>query len=200
MRSKCDKIERLLSDYIDGTLSERQATDVAMHLRACGSCRQEVVDLKKTNHLLENFYVEPEASDAYYARFTTQLQHRIEQSPPIALHQRLSAVAMRLGWHLLTRLHRRIDHSGFGGLLSIRQHAFPYYIFGLTLTMLIVAPLLLNQVYHTLTVVPCSVVCMQRRKFGSSLAIHPSRSNPPQHLLSSRTRKPARNRLTSIDR
>ena len=146
MRSKCDKIERLLSDYIDGTLSERQAANVAMHLRFCGSCRQEVVDLKKTNHLLENFYVEPEASDAYYARFTTQLQHRIEQSPPTALHQRLSAVAMRLGWHLLTQLHRRIDHSRFGGFLSIRQHAFPYYIFGLTLTMLIVAPLLLNQV------------------------------------------------------
>ena len=146
MRSKCDKIERLLSDYIDGTLSERQAADVALHLRSCGPCKREVVDLKKTNHLLENFYVEPEASDAYYARFTARLQHRIEQSAPTALHQRLSAVATRLGWHLLTRLHRRIDHSRFGGFLSIRQHAFPYYIFGLTLTMLIVAPLLLNQV------------------------------------------------------
>ena len=146
MRSKCDKIERLLSDYIDGTLSERQTVTVAGHLRSCGSCRQEVVDLKKTNHLLENFYVEPEASDAYYARFTTRLQHRIEQSAPTALHQWISAVATRLGWHLLTRLHRRIDHSRFGGFLSIRQHAFPYYIFGLTLAMLIIAPLLLNQV------------------------------------------------------
>ena len=146
MRSKCDKIERLLSDYIDGTLSERQTADVALHLRSCGSCRREVVDLKKTNHLLENFYVKPEASDAYYARFTTRLQQRIEQSAPTALHQRFFAVATRLGWHLLTQLHRRIDHSRLGGLLSIRQHAFPYYIFGLTLTMLVVAPLLLNQV------------------------------------------------------
>ena len=146
MRSKCDKIERLLSDYIDGTLSERQTADVALHLRSCGSCKREVVGLKKTNHLLENFYVEPEASDAYYARFTTRLQHRIEQSAPTALHQRLFAVATRLGWHLLTQLHRRIDHSRLGGFLSIRQHAFPYYIFGLTLTMLVVAPLLLNQV------------------------------------------------------
>ena len=146
MRSKCEKIERLLSDYIDGTLSERQNRDVALHLRSCGYCKREVVDLKKTNHLLENFYVEPEASDAYYARFTTRLQHRIEQSAPTTLHQRLSAVATRLGWHLRTRLHRRIDHSRFGGFLSIRQHAFPYYIFGLTLAMLVVAPLLLNQV------------------------------------------------------
>ncbi len=146
MRSKCDKIERLLSDYIDGTLSERQTADVALHLRSCGSCRREVVALKKTNHLLENFYVKPEASDAYYARFTTRLQQRIEQSAPTALHQRFFAVATRLGWHLLTQLHRRIDHSRLGGFLSIRQHAFPYYIFGLTLTMLVVAPLLLNQV------------------------------------------------------
>lgn len=146
MRSKCAKIERLLSDYIDGTLSERQTTDVALHLRSCGSCKREVVDLKKTNHLLENFYIEPKASDAYYARFATRLQQRIEQSAPTALHQRLFAVATRLGWHLLTQLHRRIDHSRLGGFLSIRQHAFPYYIFGLTLTMLVVAPLLLNQV------------------------------------------------------
>ena len=146
MRSKCDNIERLLSDYIDGTLSERQTADVALHLRSCGSCKREVVDLKKTNHLLENFYVEPEASDAYYARFTTRLQHRIEQSAPTALHQQLFAVATRLGWHLLTQLHRGIENSRLGGFLSIRQHAFPYYIFSLSLTMLVVASLLLNQV------------------------------------------------------
>jgi len=146
MRSKCEKIERLLSDYIDGTLSERQNSRVALHLRSCGSCKREVVALKKTNHLLENFYVEPEASDAYYARFTTQLQHRIEQSAPTALHQHIFAVATRLGWHLLTQLHRGIDYLRLGGLFSIRQHVFPYYIFGLTLTMLVVAPLLLIQV------------------------------------------------------
>lgn len=146
MRSKCDKIERLLSDYIDGTLSERQTADVALHLRACESCKREVVDLKKTHHLLENFYVEPEASDAYYARFATRLQQRIEQSAPTAPHQRLLAVVTRLGWHLLTQLHRRIDDSRLSGFFSIRQHAFPYYILGLTLTMLMVAPLLINQI------------------------------------------------------
>ena len=146
MRSKCEKIERLLSDYIDGTLSERQTVDVALHLRSCGLCQREVVDLKKTNHLLENFYVEPEASDTYYAGFATRLQQRIEQSAPTAVHQRFFAVVTRLGWHLLTQLHRRIDDSRLSGFLSIRQHAFPYYILGLTLTMLMVAPLLLNQV------------------------------------------------------
>ena len=146
MRAKCEKIERLLSDYIDGTLSERQTADVALHLRSCRSCKQEIVDLKKTNHLLENFYVEPEASDAYYARFTTQLQHRIEQSAPTALHQRFHAAVTRFGWHLLTQVHRRIDRSRLSGFLSIRRHAFSYYVLALTMTMLVAAPLLLHQI------------------------------------------------------
>ena len=146
MRAKCEKIERLLSDYIDGTLSERQTVDVALHLRSCRSCKQEIVDLKKTNHLLENFYVEPEASEAYYARFTTQLQHRIEQSAPTALHQRFHAAVTRLGWHLLTQVHRRIDRSRLSGFLSIRRHAFSYYVLALTMTMLVAAPLLLHQI------------------------------------------------------
>ena len=146
MRSKCDKIECLLSDYIDGTLSERQTADVALHLRSCRSCKQEIVNLKKTNHLLENFYVEPEASDAYYARFTTQLQQRIEQSSPTALHQRFHAALTRLGWCLLTQVHRRIDRSRLIGFLSIRRHAFSYYVFALTMTMLVAAPLLLHQI------------------------------------------------------
>ena len=146
MSSKCGKIERLLSDYIDGTLSERQTTDVALHLRSCRSCKQEVVDLRKTNHLLKNFYVEPEASDAYYARFTTQLQQRIEQSAPTTLHQRFYAVLTRLGWHLFTQVHRRIERHRLSGFLSIRRHAFSYYILALTMTMLVVAPLLLHQV------------------------------------------------------
>ena len=146
MRSKCDKIERLLSDYIDGTLSERQTVDVSWHLRSCQSCKQEIVDLKKTNHLLEKFYVEPEASDAYYARFTTQLQQRIKQSAPTALHQRFHAALTRLGWHLLTQVHRRLDRYHLSGFLSIRRHAFPYYVLALTMTMLVVAPLLLQQI------------------------------------------------------
>ena len=82
----------------------------------------------------------------YYARFTTQLQQRIEQSTPTALHQRFYAVATRFGWHLLTQVHRRIEQSRLSGFLSIRRHAFSYYILALTMTMLVVAPLLFNQV------------------------------------------------------
>ena len=146
MRTKCHKIEHRISDYIDGTLSERQAAAVKSHIRSCQSCQREVADLKKTQHLLKNFYVEPDASDAYYAQFTAKLQQRIEQSAPTAPHQRFAAVATRLGWQLLTQIHRHMDHFRPSRFISIRRHALPYYVLALAMTLLIAAPFLLTQV------------------------------------------------------
>ena len=146
MRTKCHKIEHRISDYIDGTLSERQAAAVASHIRSCRLCQREVTDLKKTQHLLKNFYVEPDASDAYYAQFTAKLQHRIEQSAPTALHQRFAAAATRLGWQLQTQIHRYTDHLRPSRFISIRRHAVPYYVLVLAMTVLIAAPFLLTQV------------------------------------------------------
>ena len=146
MRTKCHKIEHRISDYIDGTLSERQTAAVASHLRSCQSCQREVADLKKAQHLLKNFYVEPDASDAYYAQFTVKLQQRIEQSAPTAPHQRLAAAATRLGWQLRTQIHRYMDHLRPSRFISIRGHALPYYVLALATTLLIAAPFLLTQV------------------------------------------------------
>ena len=146
MKSKCHKIERLVSDYIDGTLSERQTADVASHIRSCQSCKREVADLKKTRHLLKNFYVEPEASEVYYAQFTTQLQQRIEQDAPTAFHQQIAATGMRLGWQLLTQVYRFTDRFHPSRFISIRRHALPYYVLALAMTVLIAAPLLFTQV------------------------------------------------------
>ncbi|RKU18179.1 hypothetical protein C6503_09920 [Candidatus Poribacteria bacterium] len=146
MRTKCHKIERLASDYIDGTLSEGQTAVVASHIRSCQPCQREVADVKKTRHLLRNFYVEPDASDAYYAQFTTQLQQRIEQSAPTALHQRFAAVATRLGWQLLTQMYRYTDHFRPSRFISIKRHALPYYVLALAMTLLIAAPFFLTQV------------------------------------------------------
>ena len=115
-------------------------------IRVCQWCQREVADLKKTRHLLKNFYVEPDASDAYYAQFTTQLQQRIEQSTPTAPHQRFAAAATRLGWQLLTQMHRYTDRFRPSRFISIRRHALPYYVLALAMTMLIAAPFLLTQV------------------------------------------------------
>ena len=144
MRSRCQKIEPLVSDYIDGTLSERQTADVSSHIRSCGSCQREVADLRKTKHLLKNFYIEPEVPDTYYAQFATQLQQRIEESAPTALHQRFAAVATRFGWQLRTQVYRYADYFSLSRFISIRQHALPYYVLALTMLMLIATPLLLR--------------------------------------------------------
>lgn len=146
MRTKCHKIEHRISDYIDGTLSERQAAAVASHIRSCQSCQREVADLKKTQYLLKNFYVEPDASDAYYAQFTAKLQHCIEQSAPTALHQRFAAAATRFGWQLLTQIHRYTDHFRPSRFIAIRQQALPYYVLAFAMTLLIAAPFFLTQV------------------------------------------------------
>ena len=149
MKLKCHKIQRHLSDYIDETLSEQQAADVALHLRACPPCRREAAALKKTCRLIENFYVEPEAPDAYYTRFTTELQRRIEHIQPTAIHQQLRAVSTRVGWQLSTLLYRFVDRYLSIGHLFIKQRALPYYIVLLTMTTLFVVPFLLKQVPHS---------------------------------------------------
>ena len=143
MHSKCQKIQRLLSDYIDETLPERQMTNVALHLNTCRTCRREAINLKKTCHLLENFYVEPEASDTYYARFTRTLQQRIEQNPPPAFHERVRGVGARLTWQALTRVCRYIDRCIPNGLIIVRQKMLPYYALAATMMALLVAPLVL---------------------------------------------------------
>ncbi len=144
MRSKCHKIERLVSDYIDSTLSERQTADVTSHIRTCRSCKREVAELIKTKHLLKNFYIEPEAPDTYYAQFTTQLRQRIEESAPTAPHQRIAATATRFGWQLWTEMYRYTDYYRLSRFISIRQHALPYYVLAFTMMMLIVTPFLLT--------------------------------------------------------
>ena len=145
MSLKCQKTQRLLSDYIDGTLREREMKDVALHLDTCRTCKREAIDLKKTCHLLENFYVEPEASDAYYARFTKSLQQRIEQNP-LTAHEQARGIGARLTWQLLARVRRYIDQCIPSGLITVRQKMLPYYTLIATMMVLLVAPFVLKQI------------------------------------------------------
>ena len=144
MSLKCQKTQRLLSDYIDATLSERQMKDVTEHLDTCRTCKREAIDLKKTCHLLENFYVEPEASDAYYTQFTKTLQQRIEQRTPTALHQRVYAASSHLTWQLTARVRRYIDRCIPTGHISVRQKMLPYYTLAAAMMALLVAPFALK--------------------------------------------------------
>ena len=146
MSLKCQKIQRLLSDYIDETLSERQMKDVVSHLDTCRTCKREAIDLKKTCYLLENFYVEPEASDAYYTRFTKTLQQRIEQSSPTSLHQQVRGVGSRWTWQLLAHVRRYIDRCVPTGVPTVQRKVLPYYALVVTMMALLVAPFVLKLV------------------------------------------------------
>ncbi len=144
MSLKCQKTQRLLSDYFDGTLFERQMKAVDKHLKACLYCKREAINLKKMSYLLENFYVEPEASDAYYARFTKELHQRIEQTAPIPFYQRLHDMGTKLTWQLLTQLRRAVDHCIPCGFTTLRQKMLPYYALVATMMMLLVVPFALK--------------------------------------------------------
>ncbi len=144
MSFKCQKTQRLLSDYIDATLSGHQMKNIAEHLDTCWPCKREAIDLKKMCHLLENFYVEPEASDAYYVEFTETLQQRIEHSAPAALHQRVCEISTRLTWQLTTRVRRYIDRCLPTGHISVRQKMLPYYTLVAAMMALLVAPFALK--------------------------------------------------------
>ena len=144
MSLKCQKTQRLLSDYIDATLPKRQMKNVTEHLDTCRTCKREAFDLKKTCHLLENFYVEPEASDVYYTQFTKTLQQRIEQSAPTALYQRVYAASSRLTWQLTARIRRHIDRCLPTGHISVRQKMLPYYTLVAAMMALLVAPFALK--------------------------------------------------------
>lgn len=80
MKPRCDSIQRYFSNYIDSTLSGQQTAPVVQHLRSCSACRRELESLKRTETLLQNFYVEPDAPDGYHGLFWPQLQHTIEQT------------------------------------------------------------------------------------------------------------------------
>ena len=75
-----------------------------------------------------------------------RLQKRIEQSASTALHQRFAAATTRLGWQLLTQVYRYVDRFRPSRFISIRQHALPYYVLALAMTVLIATPFLLTQV------------------------------------------------------
>ena len=145
MSLKCQKIQRLLSDYIDETLSKRQMKHVALHLDTCRTCKREAINLKKTCHLLENFYVEPEASDAYYARFTKTLQQRIDQSAPTTLQQQIRGIGARWTWQLSVRVRRYIDRCVPTGSITVRHKMLPYYALVATMMVLLAAPFVLQQ-------------------------------------------------------
>ena len=144
MKLKCYTLQHQLSDYIDDTLSARRKALVAVHLRVCPMCQNEVAALKKTRELVGNFYVAPAAPDAYYARFAAQLQKQMEGTPSTSLHQRIRAAVTRFGWQLQTQVFRCLPQGYLRGYPFLTSRALPVYVLLIAMTALGVATLVLR--------------------------------------------------------
>ena len=59
----CRRVQPLLSEYVDGALSEETAWDVKMHVASCAVCQRVADDFAGTAELLGNLaHVEPSAN------------------------------------------------------------------------------------------------------------------------------------------
>ncbi len=150
MKLKCNAIQRLISDYIDDTLSAHDAAKVEAHLQFCLVCQHEVNALKKTRDLITGFYVEPETPDSYFHQFEVELHRCIENKGPISLNQRLKTSLLQFTWSLLTQL-----RQSFGRYSFIRMNALPLGVLLALITTGFVVTHLLKQevspppkVYH----------------------------------------------------
>ncbi|MBM4381851.1 MAG: zf-HC2 domain-containing protein [Deltaproteobacteria bacterium] len=67
------RARRRLSEYLDGSLSERAQRAVAIHLDACAQCRRELAELRATVQLLRSL---PELEEPAF--LATRIEARIE--------------------------------------------------------------------------------------------------------------------------
>ena len=75
---RCRRVERLLSDYIDGCLSESQRIIIEEHLKGCSLCRASLKRLEDTLALIKIKAAES-PSEAYWNRFWPRLRSRLEE-------------------------------------------------------------------------------------------------------------------------
>lgn len=78
----CEYVEAQLNDFLDGTLSAKQATALNEHLESCESCWREYQALKATRQLLRSVAVPDgeEARERVLARFRYTVG--VTPSPP----------------------------------------------------------------------------------------------------------------------
>lgn len=79
---KCEQIQLIINDYVDGTLPELQADTVKNHCVSCESCSASINALEKQKELLKSIAVPP-ASSGFEKRvieaavFNAQAEHSL---------------------------------------------------------------------------------------------------------------------------
>jgi len=73
---RCRKMEKWISDKLDGKLSERREAILEVHLRRCASCRSQARNLEKIHKRAQSLEV-PEVSPDYWKDFDFRLKAKI---------------------------------------------------------------------------------------------------------------------------
>lgn len=74
----CEKYQKLISDWLDGNINQREKEKLAKHLKTCKLCRTYHEELKIINHQAKNL-PEPEYLPEYWASFEENLKRKLEQ-------------------------------------------------------------------------------------------------------------------------
>jgi len=75
---RCHRIERLLSDYLDGVLAPALRDAVVAHLENCPSCAASLSRLERTCALVRGGARVPDPGDDYRAGFWPRLEGQLE--------------------------------------------------------------------------------------------------------------------------
>lgn len=73
---KCQKIEKWLSDRLDGQLSERKKRILEDHLKGCASCRLYKGNITRIQEMSQSFKM-LERSASYWEDFSSRLRRRL---------------------------------------------------------------------------------------------------------------------------
>lgn len=101
-KSTCHSIADLLVPYSDGELSEADADRVAAHLRACGSCREQLQRLDQSLALAQSIWQEA-ASEATAPRAQVARPRRPRFAVALAPAACLLLLAVAAGYWLVNR-------------------------------------------------------------------------------------------------
>lgn len=73
---KCSKYQKLLSDWLDGNLSEKKQKKLELHLKECHFCQEYCQELKALDQAAKNI---PEAEIGNVSEFEDCLRRRLSQ-------------------------------------------------------------------------------------------------------------------------
>ena len=119
---QCKHIQRQLSDYVDGVLSEEVSRQIKQHLAYCHACAREYHALRRTVEIVQSEMPEVWVSSERLETLEAQLWGRLDRQRQPASHRWWQAgkVAIQWRWQILrTTWTDALDIRGWGRRLQV---------------------------------------------------------------------------------